>query len=73
MLRRLLTRVLLRPLALGAGGDDPDLRAALLASQIVGLAITRYVLKLEPVASADADRLASLYGPTLQRYLAGAL
>jgi AcrR family transcriptional regulator len=73
MLRGLLTRVLLRPLALGAGGDHPDLRAALLASQIVGLAITRYVLKLEPVASATADELAPLYGPTLQRYLTGTL
>jgi AcrR family transcriptional regulator len=73
MLRGLLSRVLLRPLALRAGGDDPDLRAALLASQIVGLAITRYVLKLEPVASATADELAPLYGPTLQRYLTEAL
>jgi AcrR family transcriptional regulator len=73
MLRELLTRVLLRPLADGAGGDDPDLRAALLASQIVGLAITRYVLKLEPVASGTADELAPVYGRTLQRYLTEAL
>lgn len=68
-LRDLLVRVLLRPLAVGAGGADPDLRAALLASQVVGLAVTRYVLRLEPVASADADTLAATVGPTLQRYL----
>ena len=68
-LRSLLLRVLLRPLALGAGGDHPDLRAALIASQIVGLAVTRYVLRVEPVASADADTLAATIGPTLQRYL----
>ncbi len=73
MLRELLLRVILRPLAVGAGGDHPDRRAALLASQIVGLAMTRYVLKVEPVASAPADELAPLIGPTLQRYLAGAL
>jgi AcrR family transcriptional regulator len=72
-LRALLLRVLLRPLAIGAGGDDPDLRAALLASQVVGLAVTRYVLRLEPVASADADTLATAVGPTLQRYLTGPL
>ena len=72
-LRALLLRVLLRPLALGAGGDDSDLRAALLASQVVGLAVTRYVLRLEPVASADADTLAAALGPTLQRYLTGPL
>lgn len=73
MLRELLLRVILRPVARGAGADDPDLRAALLASQVVGLAITRYVLRLEPVASATADELAPLYGPTLQRYLTGTL
>ncbi len=73
MLRELLLRVILRPVAHGAGGDRPDLRASLLASQIVGLALTRYVLKLEPVASASADDLAPLYGPTLQRYLTGTL
>jgi AcrR family transcriptional regulator len=69
MLRELLLRVILRPVAQGAGAPDPDLRAALLASQVVGLAVTRYVLRLEPVASASADQLAGLVGPTLQRYL----
>ena len=73
MLRELLLRVILRPLAVGAGGSDPDLRAALLASQLVGLAITRYVLRLEPVTSASVDELAPLHGPTLQRYLTGQL
>ncbi len=73
MLRELLLRVILRPLTVGAGGSDPDLRAALVASQLVGLAITRYVLRLEPVTSASADELAPLLGPTLQRYLTGQL
>jgi AcrR family transcriptional regulator len=73
MLRGLLSRVLLLPLAEGAGAGQAELRAALLASQVVGLAVTRYVLRLEPVASASADVLAPLYGPTLQRYLTGPL
>lgn len=72
-LRHLLLRLVLRPVALGAGAGDPDLRAALLASQVVGLAVTRYVLHLEPVASATADELAPLYGPALQRFLTGEL
>ncbi|MCU1593883.1 MAG: TetR family transcriptional regulator [Frankiales bacterium] len=72
-LRELLTRVLLRPLAEGAGKGDAELRAALLASQVAGLAVARYVLKIEPLASATADQLAPLLGPTLQRYLTGAL
>lgn len=72
-LRELLLRVVLRPLVEGAGGDRPDERAALLASQVVGLAVARYVLRLEPLASAPAGRLAPLVGPTLQRYLRGDL
>ena len=72
-LRELLLAVILRPVAVGAGAADPDLRAALLATQVVGLAMVRYVLRLEPVASAGADVLAPLYGPTLQRYLTGDL
>lgn len=73
MLRELLLRVMLRPIALKAGGKDPDTRAALMASQLLGLALTRYVLRFEPVASAPADALAKLIGPTLQRYLTAPL
>ncbi|MCW2621554.1 MAG: transcriptional regulator, TetR family [Frankiales bacterium] len=69
-LRELLLRVILLPLATGTGaGSDAERRAALLASQIVGLALVRYVLRVEPVASASADALGPLIGPTLQRYL----
>lgn len=68
-MRELLLRVVLLPVAVGAGGSDPDRRAALLASQVVGLAVTRYVLRMEPVASASAAELAPLYGPVLQRFL----
>lgn len=73
LLRDLLARLILLPLATGAGAGDPELRAGLLASQIAGLAVARYVLRLEPLASADADVLAPLIGPTLQRYLTGPL
>lgn len=68
-LRDLLTRTLLLPLATGAGAKDPAQAAALLASQVSGLALARYVIKIEPVASMSADELAPLVGPTLQGYL----
>lgn len=72
-LRDLLLRVILRPVVRGAGADEPDRRAALLASQLIGLAMTRYVLRLEPIASAAPDELAPVMGKTLQRYLTGPL
>jgi len=61
--------------ATGAAGADglgeADFRAALVASQVLGLALTRYVLGLEPLAAASQDDLAAAIGPTLERYLTG--
>ena len=61
--------------ALGALLDVPDAqtRAALVGSQLIGLAMGRYVARLEPIASLPADALARLVGPTLTRYLLGDL
>jgi hypothetical protein len=50
---------------------DAQLRAELLGSQLMGLALARYVTRLEPLASASADTVAAWVGPTLQRYLTG--
>lgn len=50
-------------------GPDPALRVSLVASHVVGVLVARHVLGVQPVASLDADRLAALVGPTLQRYL----
>jgi len=38
---------------------------------VVGLILTRYVRRLEPLASAAHADVVSAVGPTLQRYLAG--
>ena len=73
MLRDFLTRVAMGPLAKAAGGDSPELRATLVASQMLGLAVSRYVLRLEPLASTPADELARHLGPTLDRYLTAPL
>lgn len=72
-LRAFLSRVLLTPLATAAGGDRPELRAALVGSQMTGLAVARYVVRLDPLATADADTLAPALGPTLDRYLTAPL
>ncbi|MGI8446450.1 MAG: TetR family transcriptional regulator [Streptosporangiaceae bacterium] len=50
-------------------GDGADLRVELAMSQIIGLAMARYVFRVEPLASADVDEVAALVGPVFQRYL----
>lgn len=51
------------------GLPQPQLRAALVGSELFGLALARFVVHLEPIASADIETLVGWYGPTLQRYL----
>lgn len=54
------------------GGDEADLRAELIGSQLIGFALMRYVLRIEPLASASPDAVARRLGPALQYYLTGA-
>jgi AcrR family transcriptional regulator len=49
------------------------LRATLVASQIAGLIMFRYIIKVEPIASASQETLVALIGPTVQGYLTGPL
>ncbi|WP_033213419.1 TetR family transcriptional regulator [Kitasatospora phosalacinea] len=51
--------------------EQPELRVELVMSQIVGLAMARYVIALEPLASAPPEVLAPLLGRTVQGYLTG--
>jgi AcrR family transcriptional regulator len=51
------------------GVDRAELRASLCATQVIGLGVMRYVLKLEPIATASVDSLVEMIGPTLRRYL----
>jgi AcrR family transcriptional regulator len=74
MLRGFIAKELL-PLLRGALRDsDPetaDLRATLIASHVSGLLLMRYVLAIEPVASAEHDEIVALMAPTLTRYISG--
>jgi hypothetical protein len=58
---------------INAQPTNAQLPVSLVASQIVGMGITRYVLELEPIASAGVDELVAAIGPTIQRYLVGDL
>lgn len=53
--------------------DEPELRAVLVGSQIVGLALARHVVGVEPLASLPAADVVDLVAPTLQHYLVGTL
>lgn len=64
VLRRVLERV-----AADLKVPDARLRAELAASQMVGIAVLRYVIKVEPLASADPEEIVRMVAPTLQRYL----
>ncbi|RBY91975.1 TetR/AcrR family transcriptional regulator [Blastococcus sp. TF02-8] len=50
---------------------EREARGALVASQLIGVVMGRYVLRVEPLASASPGWLAATIGPTLQRYLTG--
>jgi AcrR family transcriptional regulator len=73
MVREFVSREALGPIAAALHVDQPHLRAALAGSQIIGLALARYVVRIEPIASADVETLVACYAPTLQRYLTGPL
>jgi AcrR family transcriptional regulator len=73
LIRQLLTTRLLTPLAEHIGRDRPELRASLMASQVVGLAMARHVVALEPLSSVSREQLIAAIAPGFDHYLAGDL
>jgi AcrR family transcriptional regulator len=69
MVRELLTREVLARIVAELGSDDADFRASLLGSQIVGLLMARYIVRIEPLASLPPEQVAAAIAPNLQRYL----
>ena len=51
------------------GGEQARLRAMLAASQLVGTAVLRYIMKVAPLATLSGDELVRLIAPTVTRYL----
>lgn len=69
MVRELVTNRIFKPLTDALVVDDAPLRATLVGSQVIGLTMARYVVRVEPLASADPDTVIAAIAPTLQRYL----
>ena len=70
MVRRMMAEGPFALLAQHVGTPDADLRAMLMASHVMGIALLRYVLEVEPLASASVDQVSRMVGPVVQRYLA---
>lgn len=71
MMAEFFAGTIFRGIAEAVGKKDAGMRAALCGSQVVGLGVIRYVVRFEPLASADVETLVKLVAPTLQRYLTG--
>lgn len=69
LLAGFLRRELLDKVAAGLEAEDAGLRADLAASQIAGLIIARYVLRLPDLVAAPTDVLVVRVGATVQGYL----
>jgi AcrR family transcriptional regulator len=75
MLREFVAESILGTLVRVAGvrgtGAELEYRAAMVATQMIGLGLARMVLGLPSVAQASIDELAATIGPSIERYLTG--
>lgn len=65
LLREVIVDEIVEPGARRRGGRADRLRLALVGSQLLGLAIARYILKIEPIARATPSALAEHLGPAV--------
>lgn len=70
-LRLIVERGLIGGSTLGADEDERLRRSGLIATQLMGFALLRYVWKIEPIASMSEDQVVAAMAPNLQRYVEG--
>jgi AcrR family transcriptional regulator len=73
MLREFISTAVIGRVIGALDADRPRFRAGLVGTQLVGLAITRYIVKLPPMVEASRDEVIAAIAPTIQRYLTGPL
>lgn len=71
MLRDFFFKHIFKQVIVRLAPDNYEFRATLVATQIVGMGMIRYVAKFEPFASADIATVSAAIAPTLQRYITG--
>jgi len=72
-LRRVVEGSLMGVAQLGSDERDRLIRSGLVASQMMGLALMRYVWKIEPIASMTDEEAIAAVTPNLQHYVSGDL
>lgn len=73
MVRQLIGERVVGPAVDNLAVDEPELRATLVGSQLIGLLFARHIVAVDPLACADAATLSAAVAPTIQRYLTGEL
>jgi AcrR family transcriptional regulator len=69
LMREGITAMIIQPVSETLGVPDARLRVTLVATQLIGMALARYLVELEPVASTDPATLIDRMAPVLQHYL----
>lgn len=72
-MRRIFASQVAPMLAKIADRAEVAARAGLISTQLLGLALCRYVLKLPPVTALSREQIIRSIGPTLQTYMTGKL
>ncbi|MGD9738351.1 MAG: TetR family transcriptional regulator [Bauldia sp.] len=66
IIRRLVTEHVIGPLGASLGGPDGELRASIIYAQLMGLGVARRLIRLDPLADAEAETLIALVGRAIQ-------
>lgn len=66
LIKEMTEKELVDKIATRIGGRDARKRAAAFCAQIAGLIVTRYILRLEPIASMPPDEIVRIYSPPLR-------
>ena len=66
-----MIKKILAPVLRTVGVDQPDFRAMLVATQVVGIAVLRYVARFDQFAATDIDKIVTAVAPTVQHYITG--
>jgi AcrR family transcriptional regulator len=70
-LREIFLKQIFMRVADKTGADNAMFRATLVASQLIGMGMVRYVARFEPLASNDVETMVAAVAPTVQRYFVG--